>query len=427
MKTELNYPEILDSIPSEQLETFLEERKDEMKRREILKKHPIKQLSNGHWYTRLDGKKIERTTKKSLEDAVVDFYSVENQNLVSIFDDYLSMRKMEVADTTWQKDIYYFNRYIKDSELGSIPFSKIKLKDGYAFLSYCKTIYPEMKRKYWSNINCMLTKMFVYAINEGYLERDPFVALSPKKDLFAPKTFTRDADTVFSRQEHARIIELAEEDAATTHLSAPYAIFVLFNTGMRVGELCALKWSDIETGVKGHYLHIQREMVRKVDDNGRQTDYRIVDHCKTESSDRRILINAKAMEVFDKIKHLNIENDLPVALDDYVFLRYDTKDDTIKNVNPRGIDARLKKYCKHAGMTVSKSAHDIRRTALTELYESGMPLKNVQSFAGHSSLKQTMEYIRLADNDIDEMQFINMLANPLEKETDTVIPFTKAL
>lgn len=63
-----------------------------------------------------------------------------------------------------------------------------------------------------------------------------------------------------------------------------------------------------------------------------------------------------------------------------------------------------------------KSPHDIRRTTLTNLYNAGMPLKKVQEFAGHSSLKQTMDYIRITDDDIETMQYIETLSIDQVKE-----------
>ena len=415
-----------DMLDIEQLEAFLKERKAEMRRKEILKKYEPRQMSNGHWYVKINGKKIERVRKESLEDAIVDYIKEESQNLVSLFDDYLIIRKMEVADTTWQKELLYFNKYIKESDLGKIPLKQVTVKDGYAFIKHCQKIYPTMKRKYWNNISCMLNNMFQHAINEGMMERNPFQYLKPKKDFFEQKTFVRDADTVFSHSEQAKVVALAEEDAVSSGSCAPYGVVLLFNLGLRDGELLALKWGDIEQGISGLFVHIQREMVRAVDENGRQCGYKVLDHCKTLSSDRRLPLNPKAIETFRTIKSLNASNGLPTSLDDFVMLQWGQKGE-IRQINARGIDARLRKYCKQAGMDVIKSPHDIRRTALTNLFKAGMPLKNIQAFAGHSSLKQTMDYIRLNDVDVNLMPFLDILADPTKMETDKVVPFEKAI
>ncbi len=50
---------------------------------------------------------------------------------------------------------------------------------------------------------------------------------------------------------------------------------------------------------------------------------------------------------------------------------------------------------------------------------------HIQAFAGHSSMKQTMDYIRLDDVDVNLMPFLDALADPAKMETDNVIMFEK--
>ncbi|MCR5604511.1 MAG: site-specific integrase [Lachnospiraceae bacterium] len=67
--------------------------------------------------------------------------------------------------------------------------------------------------------------------------------------------------------------------------------------------------------------------------------------------------------------------------------------------------------------------HDIRRTVLTNLYMMGMPVKKIQVFAGHSSVQQTMDYIRISDDNDDVINYLNRLS---EMRTETnIITFRK--
>ena len=63
-----------------------------------------------------------------------------------------------------------------------------------------------------------------------------------------------------------------------------------------------------------------------------------------------------------------------------------------------------------AGMSEAKSLHDIRRTVLTNLYYAGMPLKDIQKFAGHTSLQQTMDYIKIKEDDISTLSYLEALS-----------------
>lgn len=47
-------------------------------------------------------------------------------------------------------------------------------------------------------------------------------------------------------------------------------------------------------------------------------------------------------------------------------------------------------------------------------------LKIIQEFAGHSSLKQTMDYIRITDDELDMSQYFETLS---EGPDNTIIPF----
>lgn len=385
----------------------------QLKRKEILKQHKAKISYNEkehHWYTRINGKKIKRKNLDDLEDVIIEHYILNQQHtLISIFPDFLERRKLEVSSRTWMKDIRYFEIYLKDSDLGNKVISELTLNDGYDFLKLCLKRKPDMTKKYWNNVNGFLNKMFQYSIDMDYRQNNPFKHLKPMKDLFRKTQKTRDGDTVFSRSEQVAIITSAEKDSAKTNKAEPLGIVLLFMLGLRDGELCAIKWSDIEETINGKYIHIQRELVANINNDGKAEGFTILEHCKTPAGDRRLLLNSKAIEILKRIKVINNSNNLPTSLNDFIFLRVYNKEITF--CTPRSFDPRLRKYCKQANMDIIKSPHDIRRTVLTNLYMAHMPLKKIQEYAGHSSLKQTMDYIRITDDDMDMMQYLNTLSN----------------
>ena len=73
-------------------------------------------------------------------------------------------------------------------------------------------------------------------------------------------------------------------------------------------------------------------------------------------------------------------------------------------------------------MEIIKSPHDVRRTVLTNLFMANMPLKKIQEFAGHNSLKQTMDYIRITDDALDMSQYLETLSEEVEC---TIVQFKK--
>ncbi|MBP5383569.1 MAG: tyrosine-type recombinase/integrase, partial [Lachnospiraceae bacterium] len=327
--------------------------------------------------------------------------------------------KLEVGQTTWIKDKYYYETYISPL-IGNRNIQRLTIDDGYRFLEGCIRIHPGMTRKYWGNLRCMLNQFFQYCIDRRYIDQNPWISMKPKKDLFAPPKFTRDGDTVFTKTEQIAVCDLAKKEAVRTRRSEPLGIVLLFNLGLRDGELCALKWGDMERTTTHEYIHVQREMVSNVTEDGKAKGVTILPHCKTPAGDRRLLLNAEARETLKQIRQYNQDRGILCTPDDFVFLR--VRKGKIEHITTRSIDSRLRRYCRETGMKVEKSPHDIRRTVLTNLYHAGMPLKKVQEFAGHSSLKQTMDYIRVSDDDIDTMQFIESLS-VVETPADNIVRF----
>lgn len=139
-------------------------------------------------------------------------------------------------------------------------------------------------------------------------------------------------------------------------------------------------------------------MVEKVNDNADFDGYKWVDHCKTKAGNRRIPLNSEARKLLLEIKKLNLANGYPISADDFVLLR--TYRGSICPCTTRSFETRIKKYCKQAGMETLKSQHDIRRTFATNLYyQHPNKAKNIQRLMGHSSLEQTMAYVKIRDTD----------------------------
>ena len=82
-------------------------------------------------------------------------------------------------------------------------------------------------------------------MDENYISVNPMIGLSvSKSDIDKPKKKTRE-ELVFTNKERDIIREYIKHDTANYFNSAPYAILLSFQLGLRVGELIALKWTDI--------------------------------------------------------------------------------------------------------------------------------------------------------------------------------------
>lgn len=390
-------------------------------RESILMQHKIPITWNEgsrRWYTRLpSGRQVAKVKRADVEDEVISYYSnpstvssqpshlgalqlqevtaVRNKNVVNactlktIYPEWLKLRRYEVSANTLADDLEYWNKYIASSNIASIPLSqlgKTKLK-AWA----CELISRhQMKKKYFSNVKRTLNSLLDFAVDEELLDVNHLRNIKINSRLYTPAAFKEELEEVFTEQEQMQVMKEAEDDSREQNSALPLGICLLFLTGMRVGELCALRNCDI----KGNYVHISRMVVENQSEtsNGSlvRSGYKIVEHAKSSAGMRKIYLTAKAREYLTQIRTLNESNGYPCSDKDLVFQRKEGM------CNQRVFDSRLKKYCNpnHLNLPFAKSCHDIRRTYISQLFDLGINPDTIRRMAGHENIEMTMKYCR---------------------------------
>ena len=189
--------------------------------------------------------------------------------------------------------------------------------------------------------------------------------------------FDTDCVTVKQEKPNIRVFSIAEENCLIAYLKenmnlTELGIMLCLYTGIRIGELCALKWSDID--LKEKTMRIGRTMQRlRVEGKKHKTEVKILEP-KSSHSVRTIPLPDTFMELLSKYHT------------DEAFL---LTGDQNKFAEPRTIQKRFKKILKKSGIA-DANFHATRHTFATRCVELGFDIKSLSEILGHASVTITM-------------------------------------
>ncbi|WP_339183227.1 tyrosine-type recombinase/integrase [Oceanobacillus sp. FSL W7-1293] len=172
-------------------------------------------------------------------------------------------------------------------------------------------------------------------------------------------------------------------------LDLDFEVFLtLAYTGLRVGEMCALKETDL-INENGHYfLKITKTYYNP---KNNIIDYQIFTP-KTESSVRTIDIDNRVVKAIKEVIELNhqIKNEVGEEYHDENFIFVNRNENYGYPIYPKLIDSRMKRILKKTKeLNQELSPHTLRHTHTSLLAEAGVPLERIMERLGHSDDKTT--------------------------------------
>ena len=154
---------------------------------------------------------------------------------------------------------------------------------------------------------------------------------------------------------------------------ANLGIFITMNTGLRIGEVCALKWENID--IDNCEIIINKTLQRVYNKDTRRTEI-IIDRPKTFESNRMVPITSQMMKLLKPL--------MRIVNKDYFIIS-----NASKPIEPRTYRTYFHKLLNQLDIKKIKF-HCLRHTFATKCVDSNCDYKTISSILGHSNISTTM-------------------------------------
>ena len=275
---------------------------------------------------------------------------------------WLQTNRVKYKASTFSKYAYMINSHIKP-QLGSIQISQITASDINTFLDEQLRhgkIYSsaELSPSYVRSMMLIIQSAINFAVSEGYCR--------PLKSTINKPQIIKEDVKILSGNDFYRLSSYLLGNRGLTELGVLISLYM----GLRIGEVCALSWNDINLNEK--ILRVRKTAVRINDDNGSRW---YLDFPKTPSSCRDIPIPSV---IYNNLKEAFAQRE-----SEYVI------SDCDRFVNPRTYEYRYHRILSECGIPTTKY-HTLRHTFATNALQSGMDIKTLSEILGHKDSSITL-------------------------------------
>lgn len=364
-------------------------------------KYSIFQDKDGRWKstlpdtTKKSGRKlITRTKKQDLENIIIKYYKDEEEyqnlknyrlsndiTLEELYPIWLDSRVLEVNNIrTVKRNDQEWRRYYKGTPITKKPMRLLTINELRDWAHKMIDDNQFNKRDYY-DMALIIKKTFEFMENEGICENTwSKVKINTKKLRKISKK--ENTTQIYFVDEKMKLVQYSlkmfmERPWNITSLVIPF----LFITGLRIGEVVALKYDNFTD----NEIIIESSEINNYEYENGKFVYRgksIIDHTKTEAGKRKVPYTDGAKKIIDMIKK---SSEYYGYYDNgYVFCP------NSRRIVSNTIDKKLYCYCEALGIP-KKSAHKIRKTYISQMIQNGIDLDTVCRVSGHIDLKTTFD------------------------------------
>ncbi len=289
--------------------------------------------------------------------------------------------KNTVKPSTFERYEGIYRLYLEPSPLYSVKLKELKGLDIQRY--YNKLFNDGKSSSIIKNLNKLLKSFLNYAVSEGYI----FKNYCTGKCITIPEDTAANEDDeeegtilVFSIEEQKEFIKAIDAHRLK-------ALFLLdLGTGLRLGEITALKWTDLD--LNNRTVSIKRTLKSVSLFEGDKKLYCLIEQApKTKSSIRTIPIPENIIPILEQHKE-NQDKEINIANEIYEKNNYVFCTEIGTPIDPSNLRKTYERVLTKAKIE-HKKFHSLRHTYATRLFEKEVPIKTVQILLGHSDISTT--------------------------------------
>lgn len=310
-----------------------------------------------------------RETKEKQKAKIASYTSqIANKNehvFSNIASEWFESIKLHTKTSTQNKYHNMLTNYILP-EYGNQPFSTIT----YEFIeAHCKFLLESggkkgngLSPKTVSDVLAIIRNISKFAIRKGIYVANDANAVQIRQDIKPMR--------VLNKAEQSQLCEyiLKKPEACSI------GILVCMFTGLRIGEICALRWEDISFSDQSIYIHHTLQRIQMHWGHGAKTEV-VVTTPKSSCSIRKIPLPDEILEI--------------LVLNKKASSGYVLTNDEYKFIEPRTMQNKFKKILKAVGIE-NANFHALRHTFATRCVELGFDVKSLSEILGHATVNITM-------------------------------------